>query len=248
MNLTVLIAAGYPRPWRLRALLTALATQRRKPEQIIVCDDTGLDASPFVESVAEFAGKLASLSIVQTRIPAGINGVSVARNMGARVATGDALLLLDDDSLPVPSCCEVHMAIHEGHADMPLAVLGQRTGEYQVMRGHPPYGALSDKAHNEITGPLGWGNFISNNLSIRRELFLGLGGFCERFCQPGEYGWEDIELGIRWFGAGYKLACTTDAVVYHPDHKRDAAKQQACDRAYLRLVATHPEKFVRAGA
>jgi GT2 family glycosyltransferase len=236
VKLSVLIAAGYARPWRMRALLLALDKQTRKPDEIIICDDTKLDPSPFCDL---------GVGIVRTMLPAGVNGVSVARNLGIKAATGDVVLLLDDDSLPTRYCMQVHAEIHEQHPDTPLALLGQRTGEYRCMSLHPPYGPLSDKAEREYKGPLSWANFISNNLSLRRDLLLQVGGFDERFAQPGEYGWEDIELGIRWFAAGGKMGYTTDAVVYHPESKRTPAKQAAAERAYLRLVALHPEKFVR---
>jgi GT2 family glycosyltransferase len=235
MRITALIAAGYPRVWRMKALLYALDKQTRKPDEVIICDDTGLEPSPFTGMG----------HIVQTDIPSGINGVAAARNLGIRAATGDVILLLDDDSLPTPHCVEVHVSIHESHKDLPLALLGQRTGEYRAMGAQPPHSPYTDKARREHEGPLTWGNFISNNLSLRADLLLKIGGFDESFVQPGEYGWEDIELGIRWFEAGGRMGYTTDAVVYHPDHKRSPAKQAAADKAYLRLVSKHPGKFVR---
>jgi GT2 family glycosyltransferase len=232
MNVSVIIAAGYNRPWRLRALLGLLAKQTRKPHEVIIADDTGLPETPF--------GDLGATTVVRSGLPPDVNGVSVARNAAAYVATGDVLLLLDDDSLPNAYCVEVHQYVHGLQNGKPAAVLGQRTPEYRVLHMRPPIEPLSDKARHEVTGALTWGNFISNNLSLTRDAFLALHGFDESFAVAGEYGWEDIELGIRWFGAGYGFGYSPDAAVYHAENPRTPEKQAAADRAYYRLVRKWP--------
>ena len=236
MSISVIIAAGYDRPWRMRALLGLLARQTHKPHEVIIADDTGLPESPFAELGAR---------VVRSGLPPDVNGVSVARNAAAYAATGDVILLLDDDSLPNLWCIEVHDYVHNLQQGKPAAVLGQRTVEYKVVGICPPIGPLSDKAKIEVQGNLTWGNFISNNLSLTREAFLALDGFDEDFAQPGEYGWEDIELGIRWLDAGYGFGYSPDAAVYHAENPRTAEKQAMADKAYYRLVRKWPEKLLK---
>lgn len=236
MTISVIIAAGYPRPWRMRALLHVLSKQTRVPDEVIICDDTGLTPSPFGEMAAK---------VVCSGVPAGVNGVSRARNLGIEAAAGDLVLLLDDDSLPHPRCVEAHEFVQgllaKEQPQYKFALLGQRDPEYEHLKLALPIGPVSPKAPNEYRGPLSAGNFISNNLSFPRQTFMDLGGFDEDYVQPDEYGWEDIELGIRWFNAGHQIAYTTDALVYHPEVPRTPEKQKRSDRAWLRTVSKHPD-------
>lgn len=48
-------------------------------------------------------------------------------------------------------------------------------------------------------------------LFIRRDLFLKLGGFDEKFFMYG----EDVDLGLRVLGAGYKAVVIPEALVFH---------------------------------
>lgn len=241
MKLSVIIAAGYARPFRLMALCDKLMHQSQPPDEVIIADDTGGagDWSIVVQQQWPFA-----LLVVPSEMPADVNGVSVARNKAAQATDSDLLLFLDDDSLPHRMCCEVHRYVHEQHSEVPLAILGQRSGEYEYLKARLPLQPYSDKAKREVQG-VNWGNFISNNLSVNHQAFDAVGGFDEDFAQADEYGWEDIELGIRWMSAGYQFGYTPDALVYHPDVPRTPEKQARAGKAHLRLVAKHPGLFVR---
>jgi len=225
----------------MRAILQLLSEQTRPADEIIICDDTGVYQSPF----AEVVDMIPNGGIVCSGVQPGTNGVSVARNKGIEAATSDIMLLLDDDSLPHKHLLEVHEWVHgslgKTHPGKEFAVLGQRDPTYHNLQRHIPIGLLSDKARRENTDRLSWGNFISNNLSFRRSAFMDVGGFDEDFAQPNEYGWEDIELGIRWFQAGYGMAYCPDALIYHPDVPRTSEKQERADRAWRRMASKHPE-------
>ena len=230
----------------MRAMLGRLAEQTRPADEIIICDDTDIRPSPF----CEVADLIPNGVVLPSGAPSGVNGVSIARNQGIQIADGDIMLLLDDDSIPHPRGVEVHEYVHgvlaQEQPGRVFAVLGQRSPEYDHLKRSLPLGAIAPKAPAEARGPLGSGNFITNNLSFSREWFLGLGGFDEDFAQPNEYGWEDIELGVRWFKGGYQMAYTTDALVYHPENPRTPAKEAAARQAWYRLVSKHPEHAMPA--
>ncbi|HEX6681054.1 MAG TPA: glycosyltransferase, partial [Gaiellaceae bacterium] len=53
-------------------------------------------------------------------------------------------------------------------------------------------------------------DFVTGQMSIRRDVFLGIGGFDLYFPRP--YGGEDLDLGLRLAAAGHTLAFNGDAV------------------------------------
>ena len=73
--------------------------QTRPPHEIIVVDDGSTDNTP--EVLGQFGPPVISLRQKN-------GGVSTARNLGLRTATGDAVIFLDSDDLLVPTCVE-HM-------------------------------------------------------------------------------------------------------------------------------------------
>ncbi|MBV9441023.1 MAG: hypothetical protein JOZ24_13640, partial [Candidatus Eremiobacteraeota bacterium] len=91
--------------------------------------------------------------------------------------------------------------------------------------------------------------FWTSNVSVRRaRLDAAGGGFDESF---GEYGWEDIELGLRLRALGTRAVFNRRAVVFHykprPNGTNVAARlrqARAQARTAVRLARLHPRARV----
>jgi glycosyltransferase involved in cell wall biosynthesis len=84
----------------LPCLLTALATQTRPPDEVIVADAGSGDGTPAI-------ARQRGAAVVLGGVP------SVGRNAGARAAQGDLLLFLDADVLPACDFIERLLAAFE---------------------------------------------------------------------------------------------------------------------------------------
>jgi GT2 family glycosyltransferase len=195
----------YNRRESVALILRALATQTLPADQyeVIVLIDGSRDGTQ--ELVSGFRAPYRLRCLWQTN-----SGRATACNSGAREAIGEILLFLDDDMEPDPDCLRAHLAAHEGSASravmgaIPLSLkrpcaplldfLQAKVGPFLERLAEPGY---------KMTVR----DFFSSNLSIRRDLFLQIGGFDESF---RIYGNEDVELAFRLFRAGI-------SVLFHPE-------------------------------
>lgn len=212
-HLSVVIPT-YNRKEILLKTLHGYAQQTAQTEilEILVIDDRSTDGTP--EAVAEFG----ATSPVQLRCLVNpVKGLSCARNLGIREARGDLILFGDDDIIPAPALVAEHTAWNRKFPDENCAVLGfvdwapevhatpflEWLGREGVLFG---FGRLSP---GEEVG-LQYCYFC--NTSIKRKFLLRAGMFDENF---RAYGYEDIELGYRLIGNGFRLFYNPDAVGYH---------------------------------
>lgn len=118
MKISVLTTV-YNRPEHLRLLLSALAAQTRPPDEVIVADD-GSDAA----TVAALQRLLPAYGLPARVVRQEKNGyrLAAARNLAIRAATGDYLLFLDCDLVPLPDA----VAVHAAHAASGRLLCGHR--------------------------------------------------------------------------------------------------------------------------
>jgi GT2 family glycosyltransferase len=119
-----------------------------------------------------------------------------ARNAGARATGAPLLAFLDADCVPDPGWLAALTACLAEH---------ELAGGRVIVEGGGFDAAWRLKQETTITRE-GWSG--AGNLGIRRELFVRLGGFDERFTHAA----EDVDLCLR---AG-SIAYCPDAVVRHP--------------------------------
>lgn len=181
----VVICAHYSRRWAdLQAAVRAVQHQTLPAEQIIVVVD-GNDQL-FQRAAAELRG----VEVVENHDHPGLGG---ARNSGIAVATAPVVAFLDDDAVVTEQWLELLCA---PYVDPEVAGVGGSI-EPRWELGRPQwfpeefdwvvgctYRGMPEQTH-EVR------NLIGCNMSYRRDVLLGLGGF-----RLG-YGCDETELCIR---------------------------------------------------
>lgn len=134
---------------------------------------------------------------------------AVARNFGARIASGDVLLFIDSDCIAHPYLVECHLAHHtRGQMVVGGSIAVEKDDAYWRLCDN----LLSFTSFLNIM-PSGERAYLpSLNLSIKRSLFIDVGGFDEQF---GGAAGEDIDFSLRLREYGHRLFFASDAIVYH---------------------------------
>jgi hypothetical protein len=128
-------------------------------------------------------------------------GLSGARNCGIAAATGTVIAFLDDDGVAAPDWLE-HLLPAYANPEV-LGVGG--TVEPLWLHGRPPWFppefdwvvGCTYRGLPEVAAPVR--NLIGCNMSFRREVLAGVGGFRSGIGRVGTYpaGCEETELCIR---------------------------------------------------
>ena len=161
------------------------------------------------------------------------SGLAKGRNAGIAAARGERIIFIDDDVLPVPSFVAEHMRSHE------LKPLN-------IVRG----GAINVESFDDLPPPR-WdvrhysGNYFwTTNVSVPLATIRAIGGFNESF---SEYGWEDIDVGLRLRFGGVKATFNPKALAYHykprprtSQVEKMVAQSRAQARTAVQLAKLHP--------
>jgi GT2 family glycosyltransferase len=198
------------RPDALRACLDSLGRVAHLEPEILVFDDGS-------EPPASAATGAAS----RVRVLRGTGAAAAGRNRIVREATGEFVLLLDDDTM-VLTADAVTAALNAIAADPAVAVIAFAQANAD---GTPWPPAMQPSPASE---PAVVNNFIGFAHLVRRSAFLELGGYRDIF----EYHGEEKELCLRLIDAGYSIVYLPQARIAHvtDPRSRNASK-------YLRLVS-----------
>jgi glycosyltransferase involved in cell wall biosynthesis len=205
MTISVIIPT-FNRPLALKRALNALARSSypRDEFEVIVVDDGG--SVPLEQVIAEARRHMNVIFTRQTN-----SGPGVARNTGARLASGRYLALTDDDCEPAGNWLSAFESAFETSGD--------------VMAGGIVVNVLTDNVYAEASqriidllnrhfnrDPANARFFTSNNFAIPARLHRQIGGFDQaiRIC-----GGEDREYCDRWISQGFKMVWAKDALVSH---------------------------------
>lgn len=169
-------------------LLDSLLPQAHLHEVILV---DALSADRTVAIAKRYSNRL-PLQIVSQACSRG-----GGRNLGASLATGDALAFIDGDCIANARWLEA--LAEAGAAERVVAGHTQVIGYWAFTKLHRV--ELPHRGH-DTTWP-------SCNLAYPRALFARLGGFDEAFVTA-----EDIDLNYRAIEAGAELAAAPRAIVY----------------------------------
>jgi GT2 family glycosyltransferase len=230
LRLTIQLCT-YNRAALLGRVLEACFDQTLPPDQyeVVLVNDGSPDDTP---AVIERAASIATCRF--TVVNQANAGLARARNAGIARATGARIAFIDDDVLPTPVFAAEHLRSDERHGDVVVrgAVINTESFDALPM----PVWSLANYSAN-------W--FWTSNVSVRRARLDAVGGrFDESF---SEYGWEDIELGLRLRALGTKAAFNRRAVAFHwkPAPKGTSVagmlrQVRAQARTAVRLEALHP--------
>jgi glycosyltransferase involved in cell wall biosynthesis len=170
--------------------LAAIKLTDPAPDEVIVVVDGGDEAARTM--AASFGA-----TVTETPVRGGPAG---ARNIGARLARGDVLFFVDADVLIPPD--SVGRVASEFQAEPQLAAL---FGSYDTAPDAPNFFSqyknllhhyVHQTAHEEAS------TFWSGCGAVRRDVFLGIGGYDVKYPRPSI---EDIELGYRLRAAGHRI-------------------------------------------
>ncbi len=196
--------------------------------EVVLVNDGSSDSTADVIARAQTRASCEFVVINQQN-----SGLAKGRNAGIARASGERIIFIDDDVLPLPNFVEEHLRSHHAH---PKA----------IVRG----GAINVESFDELPPPV-WklrnysGNYFwTTNVSVPLVTIRAIGGFNESF---SEYGWEDIDVGLRLRFGGVKAVFNPKALVYHWKPRRrsgDVVKMVRQARAQARtavhLAKLHP--------
>jgi glycosyltransferase involved in cell wall biosynthesis len=197
--------------------------------EVVLVNDGSPDDTP---AVIERVQRLATCRFTVVNQPNG--GLAKARNAGIAVATGERIAFIDDDVLPTPVFAAEHLKSDARHGDVVVRGAAINTESFDALP--VPVWTLKDYSAN-------W--FWTTNVSVRRSRLDAAGGFFDE--SFGEYGWEDVELGLRLRALGTKAVFNRFALAFHykpPPKGTNVAgmlrQVRAQARTAVRLEQLHP--------
>ena len=180
--------------------LASLRASESPPEEIIVVADGDTDGS---WRLAE------ELGVEVLRIPTP-GGPARARNLGARKARGAILFFVDADVTIRQDAVSRIAALFGKDPDL-AAVIGSYDDAPGETNFLSQYKNLFHHYVHQTAKPVA-STFWGACGAIRREIFLSMGGFNEEYQRPCI---EDIELGYRLNGAGFKIRLAKELQIKH---------------------------------
>ena len=231
MRLTIQLCT-YKRPQLLARVLEACFDQTVSPDsyEVVLVNDGSPDDTPAVIERLRPAARCAFTVVHQANA-----GLAKARNAGLARATGERVAFIDDDVLPTPVFAAEHLHSDQRHGD--VIVRGAVINTSSFDRLPPPVWSIVNYSGNY---------FWTSNVSVRRARLDRVGGrFDESFA---EYGWEDIELGMRLRARGVRGIFNRFAVAFHYKPRPTAgnvdgmlrqARSQARTAVQLRALHEH---------
>jgi GT2 family glycosyltransferase len=221
----------YNRAALLERVLDACFEQTLDPSsyEVVLVDDGSSDNTPAVIAAGAKRATCDFVTIRQANA-----GLAHGRNAGIAKARGERIIFIDDDVLPTPPFVAEHLRSHEA-------------APHAIVRG----GVINTQSFDDLPPPV-WtplnysGNYFwTTNVSVGLDTLRRAGGFSENF---REYGWEDIELGLRLRFAGVPSIFNKDALAYHykpalrmrnVEGMRKQARAQARTAVELRRMHPH---------
>ena len=189
--------------------LRKIAAFKPSPDETWVMEQSKFIESDVAKACEGFSGKIQMRQLSRP-------GAQAARNQAAMESKADILLFLDDDVDPEPGLVKAHMENYRDPSIHAVAGFYLEPGESETSQPKEGIGwrplTLLEKypaSHNQrVDSPL----WPSCNGSIRREVFLKLGGFDENYRYTLL---DDTDLAVRMQKAGYRCVHDPKARLFH---------------------------------
>ncbi|MDW8333183.1 MAG: glycosyltransferase family 2 protein, partial [Bacteroidia bacterium] len=232
---------------KLAGALEALQKQTFRDFEIVISDDGSTDGT------SKWVGENAPFAKLRTGPNLGRAG---ARNAGAKIASGNWLIFLDDDMHPEPDClqklverAQTNEGIFTGAQRIPQ--LSHEDPKREECLAYRRY--LERRWQKEIPAVFAHLNaqnifFTAAVCLIPRKFFEHLGGFDERLRDA-----EDLDFALRALEAQINVFYEPAAVAWHHDFPtlhEYVLRQIEYRAATARLLGLHPEyveKYARFG-
>ncbi|HTG37501.1 galactosyltransferase-related protein [Sphingomonas sp.] len=204
---------GFGRADHLANLVHGLNRQDTRPAELVVAV---MQAEPY--RLPDTAFPVRQIMLDAADLP-----LAAARNAAARAASSDRLVFLDIDCIPDPGfVTDYAERLGEWDAVLMGEVLYLPKGATETGVDFARFEALGEK-HSERAGPptqptgvcRDYRCFWSLNFAMRRDRFLALGGFDERY---RGYGGEDTDFGRTLANAGVPILWARGARAFHQYH------------------------------
>jgi GT2 family glycosyltransferase len=181
-------------------------------------------------------------------------GFAAACNQGAAIASGDQILLLNNDTIVSHRWLSVMLQCL--HSSERIGIVGPKSNFVLPLQRIPVDPGNEEEYHLFAQSfnrhdPVQWQDLASLSgfcLLLRRSTWRQLGGFDETFTVGG---YEDIDLGYRALRAGLFLKLAGDAFVYHEGNR--SFNSNAIDmygvaavnrRLFIRKWGFNPERLI----
>ncbi len=225
-------------------VLTAAKAYKKGHVEIIIPNDPSTDKSKDI--IAEFINSLKGTGVVGKTVDntrKEESGFSKNVNRGVALATGEILVLLNNDCRPHTNFLEPLLAHFKDEKVFAVGCMDESIEEGStVLRGRGVgywyRGFVFHKAGNLDQSNTFW--VSGGSSAIRRRLWDKLGGLDVLF---NPFYWEDIDLSYRALKSGYKIIFEKKSVVVH-EHETGVIKTKFKPKFVQKIVYRNQFFFV----
>ncbi|MDR6553932.1 GT2 family glycosyltransferase [Paenibacillus qinlingensis] len=231
MQLTSIIIPTFNGLALLKACVTSIRQHTFAPYEIIVVDNGSQDGT---------MGYCRNEHIKLVALPANL-GFPAACNYGLRLAEGDTLMLLNNDTIVTPNWLPKMLSCLNSRED--IGMVGPVSNYvFSRQKIRIPFTGISNMVHiYSQVNPGKWREtkrLVGFCLLFKRSLYDQIGELDERFA-PGYY--EDDDFSYRARLAGYRLLIAGDCFVYH---RGSVSFRKKMGRSKRELLRRNRKKFM----
>ncbi len=193
----------------LRLTLQKVFEQDYQNIEVVVVDNASTDGT--LEMVKN---EFSSIQLIQLQKNIGIAGW----NEGFKIARGEFILVLDDDSYPDKN--SIKELVQTAQSDKHIGVVGSKIKNLLTGRIEIP-GNEGDR----------WFSFIGCGALIRKDIFTSIGLFSETLFLY----FHEIDFSFRLKDSGYKINLSQNSVIFHSNSPKN--------RSYLKNIFIDQRKI-----
>jgi len=199
-----IVIPTYCREVELLNTIESLLLQSRRPDEILVVDQTVTHSESVATRLARYEQEqdITWIRLPQPSIPGAMNAGLVQSN-------GEIVLFVDDDVKPDSDLVANHLGTH---MQQNVALVAGRVVQPWENKEMVDQGAVPGSKFNSINAMM-TDEFPGGNFSVKRTIALNLGGFDENFLFAA-YHYER-EFADRLQSGGYRIYYQPSAWLHH---------------------------------